>query len=59
MIKTKYRGMTMNINKINEDEVEFWITNNGVKVEDTEGRCVTVEQAVDECKSTIDDIIDL
>lgn len=55
----KYRDFTISMTEINDDRVVFKILNPDKSVvEDTEGSCVTIEQAMDECKGIIDDLIE-
>lgn len=55
----KYRGMTINIVEINSDKVEYKILKSDKSIlEDSEGFCVTVDEAMETCKETIDDTLD-
>lgn len=53
-----YKGYKMNVVEVSTYRVEFRILKDGKVVDETEGRCVTVEQALDECRDTIDDLLD-
>lgn len=55
----KHRGMTINIVEINSDKVEYKILKADKSIlEDSEGYCVTVDEAMETCKEIIDDTLD-
>ena len=53
----KYRGFIISIDEVSDEKAEYKILNlDKSVVEDTEGYCVTVDEAMTICKDTIDDI---
>lgn len=55
----KYRGYNIHIEEVNADRVDYRIERSDKTiVEETEGFDVTVDAAMEICKSTIDDIVD-
>ncbi len=55
--KHKYKGFTISMDQISDSKVEYRIIHpEGYVVEDTEGFSVTIQQAIDACKDTIDDL---
>lgn len=56
----KFRGYTISIDEISQDRVEYKILSPDKSlVEDSEGYCVTIDEAMEVCKEFIDDLIDL
>ncbi len=55
----KYKGLTIHITEINEDRVDYKVTEeDGSLIDDTEGFCVTVAEAMKTCKEMITDYYD-
>ena len=55
----KYRGMNIHIEEINADKVEYRVEKADKSIiEDTDGYCVTVDEAMDTCKEIIDGLLD-
>ncbi len=54
----KYRGMNIHIEYVSDGRVEYRVEKSDKSiVEDSEGFCVTVDDAMGECKELIDDIL--
>jgi len=55
----RYRGLIISIKEVDENNAEYQILKlDKTLVEDTEGYCVTVSEAMDICKEVIDDLIE-
>lgn len=55
----RHRGFVIHIEEINSDRVEYNVQKqDGSIVTDSEGFCVTVDEAMETCKDIIDGILD-
>ncbi len=54
----RYKGFIIHIEEVNDSRVNYSVLNPDKSiVEDTDGYCVTVDEAMDICKDTIDDFV--